>query len=92
MDDAIVHRRFGRAHENPCRRPTIITCALWECQSANDCRMEEIGRVRPPPSPCDDAEVMQLWRDCGLPEYFLGNGGTNHKLVEFARRLRAGER
>jgi hypothetical protein len=35
---------------------------------------------------CDDAEVMRIWRECGLPEYFLGNGGTNAKLVEFAKR------
>ena len=41
-----------------------------------------------PETTCDDAEVMCIWRECGLPEYFLGNGGTNHKLVEFARRLR----
>jgi len=33
----------------------------------------------------DDAGVMRLWRQCGLPEYFLGNGGTNHKLVAFAK-------
>jgi hypothetical protein len=38
--------------------------------------------------PCDDADVMRVWRECGLPEYFLGNAGTNHELVEFARRLR----
>lgn len=38
------------------------------------------------PETCDDAEVMRLWRESGLPEYFLGNGGTNHKLVAFARR------
>lgn len=38
--------------------------------------------------PCDDAEVMRIWRECGLPEYFLGNSGTNHKLVAFAKRLR----
>jgi hypothetical protein len=29
-----------------------------------------------------------MWRDCGLPEHFLGNGGTNHKLVAFAERFR----
>lgn len=34
---------------------------------------------------CDDKEVMRLWRQAGGPEYFLGNGGTNHMLVEFAR-------
>lgn len=33
----------------------------------------------------DDGEVMRIWRECGLPEYFLGNGGTNHKLVAFAK-------
>jgi hypothetical protein len=33
----------------------------------------------------DDAKVMKLWRQAGLPEYFLGNGGTNVHLVEFAR-------
>jgi hypothetical protein len=33
----------------------------------------------------DDAEVMRIWRECGLPEYFLGNGGSNHKLVAFAK-------
>lgn len=38
---------------------------------------------------CDDAEVMRLWRECGLPEYFLGNGGTNHKLVAFAARIQS---
>jgi hypothetical protein len=30
---------------------------------------------------------MRLWREVGLPEYFLGNGGTNHKLVAFAKAL-----
>lgn len=34
---------------------------------------------------CDDAEVMRIWRECGLPEYFLGNGGTNYRLVAFAK-------
>lgn len=41
---------------------------------------------------CNDAEAMRLWRECGLPEYFLGNGGTNHRLAAFAeacRRARA---
>lgn len=41
-----------------------------------------------PAEPRDDAEVMQIWRECGFPEDFLGNGGTNHKLVAFAERLR----
>ena len=28
-------------------------------------------------------EVERLWREVGLPEYFLGNGGTNDKLYKF---------
>lgn len=32
----------------------------------------------------DDTKVIELWREAGLPEYFLGNGGTNIKLVQFA--------
>jgi hypothetical protein len=24
--------------------------------------------------------VEKLWRECDLPEYFLGNGGSNDKL------------
>jgi len=35
----------------------------------------------------DDREVMRLWRQAGLPEYFLGNGGTNDRLVEFAKLI-----
>ena len=40
----------------------------------------------------DDANVMRLWRECGLPEYFLGNGGTNHLLVALEKRIRTEER
>ncbi|WP_293811275.1 hypothetical protein [uncultured Bosea sp.] len=31
--------------------------------------------------------IERLWRDCELPEWFLGNGGTNHRLYDFARRF-----
>lgn len=41
------------------------------------------------PDKCDDKKVMQLWRKAGLPEYFLGNGGTNQKLVKFSELVRA---
>lgn len=41
---------------------------------------------------CDDGEIMKIWRECGLPEWFLGNGGTNHKLVAFAERVASIER
>src|SRR5438045_2541257 len=40
-------------------------------------------------APVDDTEVMRTWRECGLSEYFLGNGGTNRKLVAFADRFAA---
>lgn len=38
--------------------------------------------------PVNDRAIADIWRDVGLPEYFLGNAGTNHRLVEFANRLR----
>jgi hypothetical protein len=31
--------------------------------------------------------VEKLWRECGLPEYFLGNGGTNTKLYALYDRI-----
>ena len=34
----IAQRRFGSRHDKPCRRLTILTCALWECQQANECQ------------------------------------------------------
>lgn len=39
------------------------------------------------PARCDDARTMEIWRECGLPEWFLGNGGSNHHLVEFRGRV-----
>ena len=37
---------------------------------------------------CDrERNVMRLWREAGMPEYFLGNGGTNQKLVAFAESV-----
>ena len=56
------------------------------CERVVDCDDAEFGMSdhRDRTAPCDDAEVMRLWRECDLPEYFLGNGGTNHKLVSFA--------
>lgn len=44
-----VWRRFGREHEKPCKRPTIITCAMWECQYANECRWDERVGMRSDP-------------------------------------------
>jgi len=65
----------------PCREPRG-TCFPGPCKLY-------VARSKIAVPPCDDAEVMRIWRECGLPEYFLGNGGTNRKLVEFARRCRA---
>lgn len=31
--------------------------------------------------------IEKLWREVGLPEYFLGNGGTNTKLYELHARI-----
>lgn len=36
--DEIVRRRFGRDHAAPCKRPDVLTCALSQCQHANECR------------------------------------------------------
>jgi hypothetical protein len=33
--------------------------------------------------------VEKLWREVGLPEYFLGNGGTNTKLYALYDAIRA---
>ena len=33
-------------------------------------------------------DVERLWRATGLPEYFLGNGGSNTGLYAFAKALR----
>jgi hypothetical protein len=37
--EEIVGRRFGSDHEKPCAEPEIRTCALWNCQIANQCQM-----------------------------------------------------
>lgn len=31
--------------------------------------------------------IEKLWREVGLPEWFLGNGGTNTKLYELYDRI-----
>jgi hypothetical protein len=41
-DAHIVRRRFGPAFEKQCRRPTVIACATWECQVANECRFSPL--------------------------------------------------
>jgi hypothetical protein len=34
----IVSRRFGRDHDLPCKRPDVLACALWACQSVGKCQ------------------------------------------------------
>lgn len=65
-----------------CPRPPDAVCEYPTCAEEGHC---DAG---PYPPICDDAEVMRLWRKAGLPEYFLGNGGTNRKLVAFAALIR----
>jgi hypothetical protein len=36
----------------------------------------------------DDEQVMRIWRAAGLPESFLGNGGSNGKLIKFTQLVR----
>lgn len=36
--DHPVWRRFGLAHDKPCLRPDVLTCARSECQHANACQ------------------------------------------------------
>lgn len=35
--DKIVCRRFGSQHDKPCASPTMLTCAMWECQVRDRC-------------------------------------------------------
>jgi len=35
----------------------------------------------------NEERVMWLWRQAGLPEFFLGNVGTNRHLLEFTRLI-----
>jgi len=37
-DAHIVMRRFGRNHARSCNRPSVLTCALPECQYADECQ------------------------------------------------------
>lgn len=68
----------------PCPWP------VGDCPHPNACKCADNAEGRATaPATADDAEIMRLWRDAGLPEYFLGNGGTNHKLCAFAALIRA---
>jgi hypothetical protein len=68
-----------------------MTCigndAFCPCHDGDACHYVDLpGSPAMKAKTCDDARIMQLWREVGLPEYFLGNGGTNYKLLAFARR------
>ena len=36
--DDPMWRRFGRDHDKPCKQPTVLTCAMPECQLADECQ------------------------------------------------------
>lgn len=87
-------------HENDWCEPHEwhVYCATMECGCHGPSRLNADAAIaawnRRAPSPSlggevDDAAVMRIWRECGLPEYFLGNGGSNHKLVAFAKACAA---
>ena len=42
-DAEMVTRRFGRTHERPCKNPRTLTCAMPECQYANECRASPLA-------------------------------------------------
>lgn len=46
MSNYWVHRRFGRDHEKPCKRPDVLSCAMVECQMADECRWDEVKGKR----------------------------------------------
>jgi hypothetical protein len=47
--DERIWRRFGSNHEKPCKRPECATCAMWECQMADECQWDfSLGRRRDP--------------------------------------------
>jgi len=46
-DEHIYMRRFGKLHDKPCKRACVLTCAMPECQYADECRADEIERDAP---------------------------------------------
>ena len=45
-DSEVIWRRFGSEHEKPCKRLGVTTCAMWECQKANQCQWDEATQTR----------------------------------------------
>lgn len=39
----IIKRRFGPDHDRPCNKPTTLTCAMWDCQAANECQHQPVA-------------------------------------------------
>lgn len=67
------------------RAKMLKAAGIPEQEGASEALPEPRSGDTSKPLSADDAEVMRIWRKCGLPEYFLGNGGSNHKLVAFAK-------
>lgn len=62
--DKILARRFGRDHDKPCRRSKVLTCALWECQRANQCQNIVAG-ARKEPVMAETAQADETCPNCG---------------------------
>ncbi len=58
-------------------------CYQWCCQDHENKYVAMLERD------AMKSQVMKLWRECGLPEYFLGNGGTNDALLLFFENAKA---
>lgn len=88
------HRLHVETH-NLASNPVQIRRSIsgWEDNFVAFCRELVAGHgpvdasTSVPAGKVDDAEVMRMWRAAGLRESFLGNGGTNDKLVRFAELL-----
>lgn len=52
--EAVVLRRFGKDHEQPCARRNVLTCAMWKCQVRNRCQT-----LPPPPHTQEAAQCSE---------------------------------
>lgn len=74
--DEITSRRFGSLHEQPCKQGNVLTCALWECQKANECQYGRPREPRPAPPRVHTAPPFQAEK--GLQFYARDSDGQWH--------------
>ena len=53
----IYMRRFGRNFTDPCKRPAVIECAMWECQVGNACAWDVAAGRRLTPKENSNAQL-----------------------------------